>query len=354
MKSPVIFVPTQDDDFGPAFQQQLKLALGLATDGLDRTPTEPWVIKVPLGSADPLSAELMELTRTAFLEAGFTTGPYLDNLSITTEGLDTTQGLLSRAGKLGLDNFQVGDDPQGAPSETLLLSDDCSLASVGLPPVAAEAAGLLLINGVRPHPFLGLGGALFALGSDLLDRATKIRLHRAVKPKVDTPLCAGCGSCLGACIFDAITFKGGRASIDHKLCTGCGECMGACHLGGIGPENGMDILRYQKMVAESGGAVALKSRAGLNGSLFYINFLTPLPRQAGGSFGRDRFLKENIGALLSTDPVALDQATWDLLVQDAVHGLRQWSGFLQEPAPLMERAEALGMGRRQYNLIIQN
>jgi uncharacterized Fe-S center protein len=130
--------------------------------------------------------------------------------------------------------------------------------------------------------------------------------------------------------------------------------MGACHLGGIGPENGMDIARYQKMVAEAGAAVFQNSQAGRNKSLLFINFLMPLPRQAGGSLGRDRFLKGNFGALLSNDPVALDQATWDLLVHGAVHGLRQWSGFLQEPTPLMQRAEALKIGSRLYHLITQN
>ena len=353
MKSIVLFCPTDENGFGDRLQEQLRGALAQLAGGLELNPSAPWAVKIPFDApakANAVSSEIMLAAREALLETGIPVGSFFENLSITTEGLHTTEGLKDRAQKLDLPEFCIGDDPAGSSSETLLLSEECSLPSVDLCAVAAEAGGLLLLNAVRPHPFLGMGGTLFTLGAGVLDRATKLLLHRDVKPTVDTPLCAGCGSCLPACIFDAISISSGRAFIDHKLCTGCGECMNACHLGGIGPENGANIPRFQKMVAEAAFAVAKKSTAGGTGSLLYVNFLTPLPSQTGGSFGRDRSLKGNFGALLSTDPVALDQATWDILVKGAVHGLRQWSGFMIEPTPLMERATALGIGRRQYEL----
>ncbi len=353
-KSQVLYLVTGEDGFGADFIKKLNKAVVEAAQSLNCLPDENWFFKIPLGRPDPIPVEILNSCRSAMGQAGFSTGPFLENLSITTETLDTAEGLKKCAAEAGLDDFQVGDDPSVSVSENMAPDSESSFSPVGLPGSAAGAGALLMLSAVRPHPFLGMGAAMFNLGCGVLDRETKLRLHRPVKPVVDTPLCAGCGSCLGACIFDAISFSGGRASIDHKLCVGCGECMGACHLGGIGPENGMDIARYQKMVAEAGAAVFKKSQAGRNKSLLFINFLMPLPRQAGGSLGRDRFLKGNYGALLSTDPVALDQATWDILVQGAVHGLRQWSGFLQEPTPLMQRAEALKTGSRLYHLSTQN
>ena len=352
-KSTVLFCPTDEDGFGAPFQDQFRKALSQLAGGLNLNSAAPWALKIPFdapGKANAVSSELIQAAGEGLSAVEIPVGPSFENLSITTEGLDTAQGLKKRAEKLNLPAFRVGDDPAMPSGEILLLREECSLPSVDLCAVASEAGGMLLLNAVRPHPFLGMGGALFSLGVGILDRATKLRLHRDVKPTVDTPLCAGCGSCLAACIFDAISISSGRAMIDHKLCTGCGECMNACHLGGIGPENGANIPRFQKMVAEAAFAVARKSTAGGNGSLLYVNFLTPLSSQTGGSFGRDRSLKRSFGALLSTDPVALDQATWDLLVKGAVHGLRQWSGFMIEPTPLMERATALGIGRRQYEL----
>lgn len=352
-KSPVIYCPTEEDEFGLPFQDIFRGAVAQLAHELKAGSSATWAMKVPfgaLGAHIPLSVELMNAAEAGLQEAGLKTGPVFETLSITTEGLDTAEGLKKRAEKLGLKDFQVGDDPAGKSGESLILSEECSLQTVNLSAVAAKAGGLLLLNTVHPHPFLGMGGAMVNLGLGVLDRSTKLRMHREVKPSVDTPLCAGCGSCLASCIFDAITIRSGRAMIDHKLCTGCGECMSACHLGGIGPENGMSIPRFQKMVAEAAHTVAKSSAAGQSGSILHANFLTPLPRQAGGSAGRDRFLKRKFGVLISTDPVALDQATWDLLVKGAVHGLRQWSGFMQEPTPLMERAATLGIGHRQYTL----
>ena len=129
--------------------------------------------------------------------------------------------------------------------------------------------------------------------------------------------------------------------------------MTACHLAGITPEDAARIPRFQKQVAEAGYAVASQSKAAANDSLLYANILTPISRHDAGGFGRDRMQKPAQGVLLGDDPIALDQATWDILVKGCVHGLRQWSGFLQEPGALMERAEALGLGRRQYDLHIR-
>ncbi len=126
--------------------------------------------------------------------------------------------------------------------------------------------------------------------------------------------------------------------------------MTACHLGGIRPQEATAVERFQEILAESARAVVSRSQAGIRGEILYVNFLTPLPKKEFGGFGKDRFLKTSFGALLGTDPVALDQATWDLLVKGAVHGLRQWSGFEPDPGPLLTRAEALGLGCRAYRL----
>ncbi len=40
--------------------------------------------------------------------------------------------------------------------------------------------------------------------------------------------CLGLGSCVKACIFDAISIVDGIAVIDKEKCTGCGKCREAC------------------------------------------------------------------------------------------------------------------------------
>ncbi len=340
--------------FGDGFLKILETAVAELGCGKSSEAQNPWALKIPLnapGQSNAVLPQWINAARTGLKKGGQNPGPMFDTLSITTAGLDTAEGLLERASQLDLQEFfVVGDDPENQPGDPLSLSEECAFPSVTLSSVAAAAGGLMLLNSVRPHPHLGMSGALFSLGSGILDRQSKLLLHRDIRPTVDTPLCAGCGSCLATCIFDAITIRAGRAFIDHQLCTGCGECMTACHLAGISPEDASRIPRFQKQVAEAAFAVASQSRAAQSGSLLYANFLTPVPRQAAGGFGRDRQQPDVKGVLVAADPLALDQATWDILVKGNVHGLRQWSGFLQEPGALMERADALGLGSRQYDL----
>ena len=40
--------------------------------------------------------------------------------------------------------------------------------------------------------------------------------------------CLGFGSCVSACVFDAIRVEDGVASVDEEKCTACGACVKAC------------------------------------------------------------------------------------------------------------------------------
>jgi heterodisulfide reductase subunit A len=48
--------------------------------------------------------------------------------------------------------------------------------------------------------------------------------------QVDEQLCAGCGTCLTVCPYEAITQDPSRriAVVSEALCTGCGTCAGTC------------------------------------------------------------------------------------------------------------------------------
>ena len=359
--STVFFYQFNEDDSAQNTDAEFVSLLNGAIAELNtKSPSDDpasWTVKMPMSTSGHDSAVpihwLLALSG-GLKDSGHSVGSFFDNLSITTVGLETVDGLRNRAKQLEFQtDFVVGDDPQSPGGQVVSLSEECALPTITLSSAATQAEGLLILNSVLPHPHLGMSGSLFALGCGILDRDSKLLLHRDIRPTVDTPLCAGCGSCLATCIFDAITIKSGRAFIDHKHCTGCGECMTACHLAGISPEDATRVPRFQSQVAEAGYAVARQSKAGENDSILYANILTTISRQDAGGFGRDRLRKPPKGVLLSADPVALDQATWDLLVKGSVHGLRQWSGFLVEPGPLMDRAEALGLGCRQYNLQIR-
>ncbi len=51
--------------------------------------------------------------------------------------------------------------------------------------------------------------------------------------KVDEDRCTGCGACIDACPFGAISMIGSKAKIDEDLCRGCMICARYCGEGAI-------------------------------------------------------------------------------------------------------------------------
>jgi ferredoxin len=307
----------------------------------------PWGLKVSLGgqghppAVDPGWARGVA-DSLAGTETGLKNTFCFDTLSITTGGLDredTHLGLAQAKGfgadKNGLE-FRVADGPGPGSSLEATLK---------------KMTGVCLLTPVRPHPHAGFQGALFNLGVGLADREAKIELHRDIRPNVDTPLCAGCGSCLAVCLFDAIAINAGRAFIDHTKCTGCGECMNVCFMAGISAEEAEGIPRFQARVAGAARQVEQSMTADSAGRLGYFNFLVRLDRHAGGARARGRQRLGDVGILASPDPVALDKATWDFITERTDGPLSAWSGFRQEPGVLLGEAEKLGLGTTAYRII---
>jgi len=336
-------------------------ALGLAGAA---GSVSPWGLKVKLGTQghppaiDPAWARIVAdaLAGERTVDPG--KGSFcFDTLSITKTGLDQAETHLGMAKVKGYGTaghglpYIVADGPgHGDPLASRSL-DDRGLAEFTLAPALAQMAGICLLNPVRPHPHLGLAGTLLSLGVGLADRSGKLLLHMDIRPKVNTPLCAGCGSCMAVCLFDAIAINAGRAFIDHEKCTGCGECMNVCFMAGISAEEASGIPRFQEKVAAAALAARNEVTDGRSGRAGFFNFLVRRDRHSGGAIARGRKRLGDVGVLASTDPVALDQATWDLVVARMDGPLADWCGFKQEPESLLDRAENAGLGSRTYRLV---
>ncbi len=305
-------------------------AVGTGSSG---SSAVPWAIKVPVsppGVPAWIRPEWIVEARNAL---GCGSGSFCcDTVSITTRGLEEPDLLREQASRQGLGSrelpFVVADEDGACPSPL------------------AQAEALAVLNSLRPHPHLGFYGALADLGLGLVPRQRKLDLHCDIRPSVDTPLCAGCGSCLDVCLYDAIKIQAGRAFIDHKDCTGCGECMTVCFMAGISPEENTGVEVFQHAVAHSAAEVL----AGFASGALFVNFLVGLDRFTAGP-GRRMPLTLNRGHLLAGhDPVAVDQATWDMLREACAGNLKNWHGYPQDPEILLAEAQVLGLGSRNYQL----
>jgi uncharacterized Fe-S center protein len=99
------------------------------------------------------------------------------------------------------------------------------------------------------------------------------------------------------------------AFIDPKKCVGCGECILTCPTGAIQIQWNETIPIFQKkMVEYACGAVQNKKERTL-----YLNFLTQISPACDCNTYSETPIVNDIGILSSEDPVAIDQASVDLV-----------------------------------------
>ncbi|MGE5453646.1 MAG: DUF362 domain-containing protein, partial [Methylocystaceae bacterium] len=233
---------------------------------------------------------------------------------------------------------------------------------VNIGSAAIHADAMMVISHFKGHELTGFGGALKNLGMGLGSRSGKQQMHSDVLPRIKEDKCRSCQRCQVWCPAEAIAMVGDekpKASINSELCWGCGECAVTCVYDAIGiswkttPE-----AVQEKMVEYAWGAV--KDKAGKVG---YINLVTDVSPECDCYGFNDLAVIPNVGILASLDPVAIDQASCDLVnsmpvvpgsmleglaagqdIFKAIHPGVNWE-------PQVIHGEQIGMGSRAYELI---
>src|SRR4030043_296503 len=177
---------------------------------------------------------------------------------------------------------------------------------------------LIGVTHFKGHELSGFGGTLKNLGMGCASREGKLSQHSNISPKVKEKACKGCETCLSWCPSEAISMispevegksKHPVALIDSKKCIGCGEGILTCPLGAIQNQWNEQIPLFQKKMEEHACGVIPKKK----GKALYLNFLTQT-RPACDCYGfSDTPIVNDIGILASEDPVAIDQASIDLV-----------------------------------------
>jgi len=221
----------------------------------------------------------------------------------------------------------------------------------------AEADGLVVLSHVKGHVVFGFGGALKHLGMGCSPSGSKQYLHADIQPVVDASRCTGCGVCVAHCRFDAITLdsvpSGRSAAIHLDRCTGCGECVGVCPETAIPISWAGDPAAAQEKTAE----FAWASTQGKEGRCIFLNCLLNVTPDCDCYSWSDAPLVPDIGYVAGLDPVAVDQASLDLVAQAPslraeTFGVRNRDHFAEahdiDKTAILVYAEKLGMGTRRY------
>jgi uncharacterized protein len=223
-----------------------------------------------------------------------------------------------------------------------------------------ESDALISMAHFKGHELSGFGGTIKNLGMGCASRRGKLDQHSVLAPKVKGKKCQGCGDCLLHCAQRAITLREKKAVIDPDQCVGCGECILVCPNGAIEIQWDKDVAAFQKKMVEYTLAV-LK---GKERKAIFINFLMSIS-PACDCYGHcDAPIVHDIGIAVSKDPVAIDQASADLVNgrmaaegsclktctasgEDKFRGLYPQIDWNVQ----LDHAVRIGLGMREYELV---
>jgi uncharacterized protein len=223
----------------------------------------------------------------------------------------------------------------------LALSDKVHLASDIL-----NADGMVCVSHFKGHDLAGMGGAIKNLSMGCASRQGKLDMHSMSRPSIDQGKCTACRICVDYCQVQAIEVA--KKAYITKNCVGCARCIGVCPEGAIRINWDASSENTQKKMAEY--AYGIKKVFGSR--MIFLNVITNVTPGCDCDPANDEPLVRDIGFLASTDPVAIDRASHDL-VKKAYGGYDPFVQFYPHLNPLiqLEYAGEIGLGSNEYTLI---
>ena len=171
--------------------------------------------------------------------------------------------------------------------------------------VLAESKNLIVLSHVKGHSCAGFGGAIKNLGMGALSAKSKSFIHDSAKPVLDGKLCIGCGVCANLCPANAIEIQKGKMVVDYDKCYGCSICQIQCSQLALKPKS--------KIFDESLAMGAMAAVKLMPKNTFYINVIKKVAKLCDCSGCDSPKLAEDVGVLCGDNPVAIDQASVDLI-----------------------------------------
>lgn len=218
--------------------------------------------------------------------------------------------------------------------------------TVAIASTIVQARSMLVLSHAKGHLGTGLGGTLKNLGMGCSSRKGKLKQHHGQAPNIKAKYCTGCGVCAEWCPSEAIAV-GKTAKIDKKRCIGCGECIAMCRQDAIATGWGILGQEIQERIVEH-AAGAIKNKKNHIG---YVNVLQTITKDCDCLAIKQQPLMDDIGFLASKDPVALDQATLDLIAQKAGQSLESMSYPGIDAGIQIKYAAHMGLGNQEFQLV---
>ena len=230
-----------------------------------------------------------------------------------------------------------------------------------------DADIIISLSHFKGHEATGFGGALKNLGMGCGSRAGKKDQHSAGKARVDAELCKGCRQCQKQCANGGLEFdENTRKMKVTGECVGCGRCIGACNF---------DAISFSEDRANDqlGCRIAEYSKAVIDGRPnFHISLVIDISPNCDCHAENDAPILPDIGMFASFDPLALDQACADACLKATPLPNSQITDNMKSDdfvdhhdhfkncrhtidwQSCLAHAEKIGVGSREYELINVN
>ena len=273
--------------------------------------------------------------------------------------LGATEAMGYTIDTLGCDRF-LANGYEGDDGE-FFSTGGSELGGVEVARAICEADCIVMVSQVSGHPQAGMFGALVNLGIECMNNSGKARVYEDLKPDWHQENCQSCGICASTCQWQALTYTEGRIDYDETRCSSCGLCLIACQNKARQLKSD-DIEAFQRRVTEAAAAIVKT----LKKKVIYVNFLTDIVPEYYRFGWADVPFVPDLGILASTDPVAIDKLSMDLIKwapgipgsaaedEDALQkGVDKFSAITGiDPAMMLSHAESLGLGSKDYEVLI--
>jgi len=191
------------------------------------------------------------------------------------------------------------------------------LERVGVASLIYDADGLVSLSHVTLHPDVIPAGSLKNVAMGCTDKEAKMRMHASdAKPAFNLRKCTGCGTCVRHCPSGALALEAGKAKFDPDKCVSCAECIALCNYGAV--KVNWSALSRDVCGGAVDGASAVLSTFKPRRCIF-MNLGYDVTEECDCAAGSDLPVVADFGLLTSLDPVAVDQASADMINASPVY-----------------------------------